>query len=241
MWSVWRNSIDVYLARGFAAVMGPQNKVQTVSLPTMVPLSHLLDGLTAYLPRRARLRIALSAAIARPFSIAVPKGLKSSAEVAPLIEAALTKDWGEAAGTFNACLDLGTQGLAGVIAKETLGQLHQWAAGAGCSVASISPVWAMASQLQWVRRRLVKGFVLQEPDGLSWISEPGAIKGIAWDNACTRLVGFDLSNWRDAPGLSQADNLVNLSCAVAFRPTATPLPTDQVFRGEAWESAWRQA
>lgn len=241
MWSVWHNSVDVYLARGFAAVMTPRNNLQAVSLPTMVPLSRLLDGVAKHLPKRAHLRIALSASIARPFSIALPKGLKNSSEVAPLVDAALTKHWGEPADSLSACAALETQEVAGVIAKETLNQLHQWALEVGCTVSSICPIWAVASQLAWIRRPIIKGFVLQEPDGLSWISEPAAIKGIAPENVCTRLVGCDLSNWRGSPYLRDANNLANTSCALVFRPAATPVVPDPVFRGEVWESAWRQA
>lgn len=241
MWWAWRNRVELYLARGFAAISSARHGVQVVSMPATVPLSRLLEGLAPHLPAKSCLYVVLSASIARPFSTAVPKGLKNTEETEQFNRAKLAQTWGEPAENLRLCWDARHPGIVGALSQDVFKQLQNWAQSHSCKIVSLEPAWALASQLKPMRQVQVKGFVLQEPDGLTFVSEPDGIDGLPKDLACFRFTQETVSNWKSAPAFQACTaSQLDACMAVNFQPSPLHKEIDSAFKGARWDRAWRQ-
>lgn len=183
MWSVWSERVSVYLGTTVALVQRPGAPLVRLSHSPTQPLADVLAQLDEANRRSStdkpwRLHVALSAALCPPVAYAVPPGVKRWDELQALALASATHQLGLPTGDaaqLVCTLDPSHPGLAAALHSGTHQQLLTWAQRFGGQLASLQPLWAIATQAKACRAAQVQGLSLQEPDGLTVLRlVPGA-------------------------------------------------------------------
>lgn len=179
MWSVWSERVDLYLGRGLTIVRRRAEPFRILEHPTTWPLQRVLSGVLARLPvgetgpgfrRRMRLHITLSSAMCHLASFAVPQGLRKHGELQQLAQAAAAQAVGSSDPVIAS--DPFAPGLVASLGVHFMDDLHTWAQSCGAAVASVQPLWSLATQCALAKQRRIGGLALIEPDGVTLIANP---------------------------------------------------------------------
>lgn len=174
MWSVFRERVDLYIGQRDLTVSS--RSLGTLHIPTerTKPLFQGLDRVAHWLGEkslgRARLHIALSGARCPAFSFVSPANVTRPPELAALAAAtgrAAAQEGDDAVTAIDAsCRCLGAR-----MSRALLNQLLTWADAQKMAVASIRPLWSIATQHPKARHRSTKAIVLYEPDSTTLITQ----------------------------------------------------------------------
>lgn len=172
MWSVWAETLDIYLCRGTVWCFVPGAGAMPLRLPATLPLAGQLqrvsDLLAPHLKKRVNVRVALGARLCPPVCYEVPQGLRWS-EQQWLAQKAAAQAWGLNPAEVDqlvCVLSASTIGLAAALPKTTLEVVHQWARSSHqARVTSIAPMWAHLSGHSKLGRNSGAALELVEPDG----------------------------------------------------------------------------
>lgn len=180
MWSVWPERVDVYMGVGTVLVKRRAQALVRLQPPATLPLGDVLAQVDEACGRRDgrpwRLHVALGAALCPPVTFTVPQGVKRWSETMALAQAAAAQAWGlpaEQADALVCAVDTGRQGLAAALMKGTREGLAQWAGLHSGHLASLTPLWALATQAPACRAKEVRQLTLHEPGAMAVVqAEP---------------------------------------------------------------------
>ncbi|RFO98336.1 hypothetical protein DIC66_00055 [Rhodoferax lacus] len=175
------------MGRGLTMVRRSGTPVKVLEHPITWPLKRVLAGVLEPIPagvkpglfkRRIRLHITLSTNVCELISFAVPQGVRKYGELQQLAQAAAAQALDSAADIVVAT-DPFTPELVASLGVRFLEDLHAWAMGCGAVVASLQPLWTIASHCALARRPQIEGLALVEPDGVTLIACPAANCAVA--------------------------------------------------------------
>lgn len=172
MWSVWADSVDVYLCRGTVWCHVPRVGAMSMRLPATLPLAGQLQRvselLASHFKKRVVFRVAMGARLCPPVCYEVPQGLRWN-EQQWLAQKAAAQVWGLNPAEVDQLVchpSVSTVGLAAALPKTTLEVLHQWARSTHqAKVTSIAPLWSSLSSHSGLSRNAGNALELVEPDG----------------------------------------------------------------------------
>lgn len=172
MWSVWAETLDIYLCRGTVWGLVPGAGAMPLRLPATLPLAGQLQRvselLAPHLKKRVDVRVSLGARLCPPVCYEVPRGLRWS-EQQWLAQKAAAQAWGLNPAEVDqlvCVLSASTVGLAAALPKTTLEVVHQWARSTHqARVTSIAPMWAHMSGHGSLNRNGGVSLEVVEPDG----------------------------------------------------------------------------
>ncbi len=171
MWLGLTKVVDIYLGQTLALVNVPGKDIVVSEYPITLPVDKLLDRLTETVPRRSRVRVALSCGHCPAVELSLPIGLKTWHE-----REALAKAW--TAGQLQlepsalACeLDERHPAVAAALPASTLEAIQNWAGRANLQVVSVRPLWSCATEWFGKVKSGKRGLSLREPDGTTLLVE----------------------------------------------------------------------
>ncbi|EJL85513.1 hypothetical protein PMI15_01758 [Polaromonas sp. CF318] len=180
MWSVWSETVDVYLGQGVAMLKaGIRETVVSLSpatLPLERVLARLVDGAAAaqvVLKKGSRLRVSLSGAWCPALAVTVPEGVTRWEERRQIALASAARDMGTDLEQIACEIDATAPGAAAAIALPLREELERWASQMGCRLVSVAPLWATATQSRLSRQRGTRSLLVIEPDAATLIASDG--------------------------------------------------------------------
>lgn len=212
MWSVWSKFLSaarpmhfhVHLGRGYALLRSAGQASKVLHFPEDLPMDRILSRVSSVLPAQAPTRwmrkhavhVTLGATLCRPLAFTVPGALQSwqelqlvaNAQAAQATQAAQIS--GHPPQSVQCALSFENTGLAGVIHGEVLNPIQDWAASHQFHLASVAPLWSIASACKAVHAKSVDAIAVHEPEGCTLLT----IKADAQPQAIT------------LPPISEGDN-----------------------------------
>lgn len=221
MWSVWSECVDLYLGQGTALFQVKHQKVQILRYPATLPLAQVMDRLTqgltqysaAHKLKRRSLHITLSGALCPAIGFSFPPEVARWHELRQIAQASAAASLASPAEKIVCETDAHRPGIAAAMAAPLMAELQRWANAQNCRIASIRPLWTVATQNQEVSRSSISGLLMQEPDSVTVVADDSNGKIIA-----STLVGehepaagnVNVRRWLVGLGLSE-DRLLKLS------------------------------
>lgn len=180
MWSVWSETVDVYLGQGVAMLKAGAGETIVSRSPATLPLERVLaklaDSATAgnvVLKKGSRLRVSLSGAWCPALAVTIPEGVTRWEERRQIALASAARDMGTDLGQIACEIDAVAPGAAAAIALPMREELERWAMQLGCRLVSVAPLWATATQSKLSRQRGIQGLLVIEPDAATLIAGDG--------------------------------------------------------------------
>ena len=269
MWSVWSKRVDIYLGRSVALVRLQGRPTMVIEHPSTWPLQRVLERIaTAWQstlegdvapnskakPKFGRanfqLHIALGSGRCESRTFVVPQGVHKYAELHSLALASAVQS-GDRDATVCA-IDPLNPGVMCSIGTRFFQDMNSWATSQTASVATLQPLWSIATQCALARRKNVAALALSEPDGITLLV--GAANGAAASTSANlttlrqdsyeeqvpgqtilmdKQLQLQLQRWKIANEL-QDDNVVSLVFGSALTSKSRSLP-------KTWGGHWSRA
>lgn len=173
MWSVWSKPVHLYLGQGLAMVQAARQPTVVLHPSVTLPLERVLQQVGAHLPRASRIHISLSGPLCPAFDVALPQGVRRWDERQAIAQHWVADNLGLPADELRCELDARAAGLGAAIPTATLAALQQWARTQGHHIGALQPLWAQATQCAAAAQAGVRGVLVQEPDCVTVLAEPG--------------------------------------------------------------------
>lgn len=180
MWSVWSETVDVYLGQGVAMLKAGAREAIVSRSPATLPLERVLARLAdsaaagqVILKKGSRLRISLSGAWCPALAVTIPDGVSRWEERRQIALASAARDMGTDLEQIACEIDAAAPGAAAAIALPMREELERWAAQLGCRLVSVAPLWATATQSRLSRQRGTQSLLVIEPDAATLIASDG--------------------------------------------------------------------
>jgi hypothetical protein len=174
VWSVWVDTVHVYLCRGVVWYRVPGAGAVSLRVPATLALAGQLERVSALLgsafkEKRVTFRITLGASLCPPVYFDVPEGLNWN-DQQWLAQQAATMAWGlnpVDGDKLDCVLSSSQTGLAAALPKTTLDMVHHWGRTSHrATVSSIVPLWAYLSGFDRKHKKLGNAVWVIEPDGV---------------------------------------------------------------------------
>ena len=180
MWSVWSETVDVYLGQGVAMLKAGARETIVSRSPATLPLERVLAKLAdnaaagqVILKKGSRLRVSLSGAWCPALAVTIPEGVTRWEERRQIALASAARDMGTDLEQIACEIDAVAPGAAAAIALPMREELERWATQLGCRLVSVAPLWATATQSKLSRQRSIQGLLVIEPDAATLIASDG--------------------------------------------------------------------
>jgi hypothetical protein len=180
VWSVWFETVDVYLGQGVAMLKAGARETIILRSPATLPLERVLARLAdsasstgQSLVKKSRLRINLSGAWCPALAVAIPEGVTRWEERRQIALASAARDMGTDLEKIACEIDPTAPGASAAIALPMCQELERWAEQLGCKLVSISPLWATATHSKLSRQRSTQSLLVIEPDAATLVAGDG--------------------------------------------------------------------
>lgn len=176
MWSVWSKTTQLYLSASCSMVKAAGQPVLVVPHPVTLPLDRVLLRITEAINdsatngtrapfKKARLQVTLGGSICSPLPWQVPTGVNNWKELALLAHSTAAQQLGLPVANVVCEWSPAMPGVLAAMPQWWLQSLQDWASAQHAQVASIQPLWAIASNCQLARNPAVQGLCIYEDDG----------------------------------------------------------------------------
>lgn len=181
MWSVWSEPVELYLGQNLAMLKVAHQEAVVLQHPATLPLERVLARLAEAMPpvpkrrwpQQRRLRVTLSAALCPAISYQAPPEVQRWQELQQIAHASATAALGIPLEQVLCEADTARRGIAAALATPLMADLQRWAQQQQARIASVRPLWAVATQSAAARAPAVQGVVLQEPDAMTLVVNDG--------------------------------------------------------------------
>ncbi|WP_342617572.1 hypothetical protein [Rhodoferax sp. GW822-FHT02A01] len=203
MWSVWSESVNIYLGTTIAMVEGRGVPKQVIEFPPTWPMAQVLESVArcwkamgtadsskgGKTPKRHNLHLTLSGARCRADAFPVPQGVRRFHELqayfAGMLGGAVNADsGGDRAGEGARSVigfDAGNVGVVASVDGVLLEQLNAWAKGKAAAIRTLRPLWSVATECGRAKQAQIRALVLQELDGNTLLTDAGDAQHLAFD------------------------------------------------------------
>lgn len=179
MWSVWSESVAIYLGQGVAMLGIPHQETQVLQHPATWPLERVLAQLAGVLApngtrpkfQRRTLQITLSGALCPALGFQAPQEVKRWDELRQIAHASAAAASGVGADQIVCGMDTSGRGIAASVGTALMQALQRWAAEHHWRIASVRPLWVVATHSPRARQADTLGLLLHEPDAITAIAE----------------------------------------------------------------------
>lgn len=167
--------VHVHLGRSYALLRSAGQASKVLHYPEDLPMDRVLSRVSSALPakiptrwkRKPAVQVTLGATLYRPLVFTVPAALQSWQElqlVANAQAAQAAQILGRPANTIHCALSYENPGLAGVVDGEVLNPIQEWARAHQFHLASVAPLWSIASECKAAQSKKVQAIAVHEPE-----------------------------------------------------------------------------
>ena len=239
MWSVWPETIDMYLGQGLAMIQrGPTPAVVLQADPSM-PIDQLLAQARTLLPRRCRLRIFLSGALCPAHAISVPDGVHKSTEALAIAQATAAQSMGISSNQLINKIPYPFAPISAAMLKTVADALQAWSVKERIKIRSIRPLWSVATECKAASSSLVRGLILREPDAITLLAYCPSEKWQATSIPTSENLSFTEAacrRWLIGANLNTAE-VYELSFIVSSVTNRSSLKLTHAFP-DCWSTHW---
>ncbi len=187
MWSVWSETVDLYFGPTLAMLKVDGRGALVMEHENALPVDRLFAELSHAVVnngelgdnRTRRLRVVLSGGFCSAVTFAVPASVTRWQERMEIAGATAAMALRTTPDQLVCEMDNARAGLASAITKHVMSALQEWATQHRCAIASIQPLWAIASQSRLARDSGVQGLIVVDPDAATVLADDGAGKLVA--------------------------------------------------------------
>jgi hypothetical protein len=180
VWSVWSETVDVYLGQGVAMLKAGTKEAIVSRSPATLPLERVLARLAesaaagqVTVKKGSRLRVSLSGAWCPALGVTIPEDVTRWEERRQIALASAARDMGTDLEQIACEIDALAPGAAAAISLPMQQELERWAVQLGYRLVSVSPLWATATQSKLSRQRAIQSLLVIEPDAATLIAGDG--------------------------------------------------------------------
>jgi hypothetical protein len=179
----------LHIGRGLALLQWGRGEVRTIRFPVTLPLARQLESVKVEFEQVTRtagkkkrgLHVTLSAAVCPVVSVPVPANVTRWKERLALARGVAASHAGVAVDDIACDFDSKRPGVAASIPAGVLQELGNWVGGQNLALASLAPLWSLATQCRAVSRRDVGSLVFHEPDSLTVLCDStDGLRGVSW-------------------------------------------------------------
>lgn len=179
MWSVWSETVDLYVGPSGALVKVGKSDAVEIAHSGDTPADRWLERLFEDIAsanllsatRSNRFRISLSGAYCPAVVYSLPAQVTRWAEICEIASATAAATVGTSPDQLVCEVETSGRGLAGAVSTLVLRQFHDWAKLNRCTIVSIQPLWANAAQSRIATRSVAVGLLVQDPDATTVLVE----------------------------------------------------------------------
>lgn len=235
MWSVWSESIGLYLGQSLAMLSKAQAPVIVIEQPTTLPLAQRLEQLEEHLPKSGNVRIALSAALCPAYNFNTPRGVSRYPEILEIAHAVGAPVMNLKPDQLKCEISTSLAGVAAAVPNALHDVLLGWASQRKVKITSVQPLWSAAFRCGWVKARGVSGMLLQEPDSATLIATDSQGSWHASTaTGITTVDGFDNLRRRWMVSLDLTDySLTTIAFGSVKQPLLSGSPRE-------WQQHWQK-
>lgn len=183
MWSVWSDTIHVYLGQGVAMFKAGRKETMVMRSPATLPmervLSKLADMAAKDIVKGSKLQISLSGAWCPALSVTMPDGVTRWQERRQIALATAANDMNTGVEHVACEIDALLPGAAAAIPLPMFEELNSWTTQLGCRLTSVCPLWSIATQSKLGRQRAIRSLLVCEPDAATLLANDGKGQFIA--------------------------------------------------------------
>lgn len=186
MWSVWSETVDVYLGQGVAMVKVGSGKAHVLQTAATMPRQRVLAQLAQAMPasrpashkqKHRNVRITLSGALCPATAFSAPPTVTRWQELRQIATACAAATLCTGADSIvcetNRLLPA-QPGVAATVNAALMAELHAWAGAHRLRITSLRPLWAVATRSAMVQQPACGGLLLQEPDSMTVLASGAA-------------------------------------------------------------------
>ena len=204
MWSVWSEAAELYLGHTLVMLQIRGREVLVMEHANLLAADQLLGGVSQAMTQfgtrdsklALRLRVVLSGALCPALTYVTPKQVTQWSERMEIARATAAIEMGTTPDQVVCEMDTGRRALASAMRIQTLSALQGWAAQHQFAIASIQPLWAIASQSRTASKSANQGLVVMEPDATTVLADDGSSKLVARTQAGLFSVAEGQANTR---------------------------------------------
>jgi hypothetical protein len=248
VWSVWPESVEIYLGKSVALLKQSRQEAQILRYPSDLSLEQILANMTQEMRRdvlgrrvtkfrRRSLKVTLNAALCPATSFSAPEGVTRWEELRSFAGATAAAGLAVSPEQLICEVDCHGAGVAATVPEQLISQIKRWASQEHLYLESVRPLWATASQCLLMREARIKAMVLHEPDAISLIAVKNDKQAVAITMPISTgaelepaVIQAHTRRWMMSHGLSQ-DQLVTLRFGVSAHPPLAQGP-------KAWANHW---
>jgi hypothetical protein len=182
VWSVWSKPVALYISATCSMLKAPKQPALVVPHPATLPLDRVLSRITeaasdsssGYVGvlKKAKLQVTLGGSVCPPLICPVPAGVNSWQELKLIADASAAQQLGIAAADLVCEWSPNAPGLLSAMPLWWMQSLQEWAGKQQAKVASIQPLWAVATACKLARQRSIQGLCIVEGDGAVSLTSP---------------------------------------------------------------------
>lgn len=240
MWSVWSETVEVYLGQGIAVLEVAHKDPITLHSPPTLPMERVLaklaDLAASQIKRGSKLRVSLSGVLCPPLVSTIPEGVTRWEERREIALAFSAREMGLSADDIACEIDAFTPGLSAAISSPTLEILQLWATQLGCRLLSVSPLWAMVTKSDMASQSHIKSLMLVEPDGVTWLTLEG--EAISKAKTCFGAVDSSVLKEQSLEWLLENEQEESNLLGIGYRVEVQPV---QAGHPKQWARHWCSA
>jgi hypothetical protein len=179
----WFNTADLYIGQGLAILRLNARNTYIFEHPLTMPLDRVLASCQGLAKKGTKFRIVLSSSLCSAFKVQIPSTVVKPSEINALLSASAQQQLNAIGIQFDCLIDANNKSVAAAIPSQVRHTIQIWAIQQGCSIVSLRPLWAAATQFSMCQHPNIKGLALHEPDGSILLTE-------------TLHLGIQILTWR---------------------------------------------
>jgi hypothetical protein len=177
VWSVLSERLDLYLGSGLAMLKAGTTDPVVIHEPASLPLERMLSLLHEQAHKKivkgSSFRIYLGACACPAVGVTTPKEVTRWQEQHQIAQASVAHSLDASMDQIACEIDTAQPGVAAAISTTQLDNIQQWVSELGGHVASIRPLWSVATQCTAACEANIKGLVLAEPGAVTLLASDG--------------------------------------------------------------------
>jgi hypothetical protein len=173
VWSVWSNSVDIYVSSTCSLLQVGEHPAIGLSYPATLPLDKVLALIGETLQaqkmrfRRTKFKVIIGSQICPPISFLAPSGLKNREELQLLARAVASQSLGVEAQALQCEWGASSPSMIAALPLWWIQSLNSWARAENADIVSMKPIWSWATQCVAAQIERVDCLWLSEEDGVS--------------------------------------------------------------------------
>ncbi len=165
----WFKSADIYIGQGLVMLKLHHETTHIFEHALTMPLERMLESCNGLIKKGTKFNVILSSSFCSALSVQIPASIQSPSELSAFLSASAARQLNAPNIQFDCEINSNRKSekmsVVAAIPVNVRKTIEVWIQQLSCSMTSLRPLWAIATQFAACQDEKIKGFVLHEPDG----------------------------------------------------------------------------